>query len=509
MHGATAKRSSPMTSLLELRNVSKTFASQVALDGVDLDIRPGEVHALVGKNGSGKSTLAKVLSGFHAPDHGAKGSLLGKEVTFPLGADERRMLHFVHQDLGLVDAISIIDNIGLSDSYRLRRFHNIDWKHSRDRARRALAPFGLSHLDLNVSVAQLTASERAVTAIARGLLGWDDESGVLVLDETTAALPPKEVHVLTDAMQQVVQRGAGILYITHRLDEVFSFAHRVSILRDGRLIGTYDTAALSQEELVTLMVGQRRSIPATKPVVKDTVALRCKDLVGQGLNGLNLTVHVGEIVGVAGILGSGREVLADVIFGGRPLRSGTIETQGIVTRKPSPHDSLAHGIVLVPSDRKRRGILPELSVRENITLPHLSSVWKNGFLRRDLERSDVLNWIRSVDLVPPDPEHPMGTLSGGNQQKAILARALRMQPRVLLLDEATQGVDIGAKRSIHDLIRGAAADGMGVLFCTAEPEDLTSLCHRVVMMHNGAVAAELTGGELTQENIFSIFEGEE
>jgi ribose transport system ATP-binding protein len=275
------------------------------------------------------------------------------------------------------------------------------------------------------------------------------------------------------------------------------------------MIGTYDTSVLSQEELVTLMVGQRRSTPARKPVVKETIVLRCKDLTGQGLNGLNLTVHAGEIVGVAGILGSGREVLADVIFGGRPLRSGTIESDGQTIRKPTPHDSLANRIVLVPSDRKRRGILPELSVRENITLPHLSSVWKKGFLRRDLERSDVSRWIRSVDLVPPDPEHPIGTLSGGNQQKAILARALRMQPRVLLLDEATQGVDIGAKRSIHELIRDAAADGMGVLFCTGEPEDLTSLCHRVVMMRGGTIVADLTGDELTQENIFSMFEGEE
>jgi ribose transport system ATP-binding protein len=498
-----------MTSLLELRDVSKTFASQVALDGVDLDIRAGEIHALVGKNGSGKSTLAKVLSGFHAPDHGAKATLLGKEVAFPLDADQRRMLHFVHQDLGLVDSISVVDNIGLSDSYRLRRLHNIDWKHSRDRARRALAPFGLEHLDLNVSVAQLSASERAVTAIARGLLGWDNESGVLVLDETTAALPPKEVHVLVRAMQQVVQRGSGILYITHRLDEVFNFTDRVSILRDGRMVGTYSTRELSQEELVTLMVGQRRAMPATKSVVQDTVALRCRDLVGQGLKGLNLSVHAGEIVGVAGILGSGREVLADVIFGARPLKGGVIESAGEVVHKPSPHESLASGIVLVPSDRKRRGILAELSLRENITLPHLSSLWKKGLLRRNLERADVLRWIRAVDIVPPDPEHPVGTLSGGNQQKAVLARALRMRPRVLLLDEATQGVDIGAKRSIHELIRAAAEEGMAVLFCTAEPEDLTSLCHRVVMMHDGAIVAELSGDELTQENIFTIFEGEE
>jgi ribose transport system ATP-binding protein len=498
-----------MTSLLELRNVSKTFDSQVALDAVDLEIRAGEIHALVGKNGSGKSTLAKVLSGFHAPDNEATATLLGQEVRFPLDAGHRQMLHFVHQDLGLVDSISIIDNIGLSDSYRLRRFHNIDWKHSRDRARRALEPFGLGHLDLDVSVAQLTASERAVTAIARGLLGWDNESGVLVLDETTAALPPKEVHILTRAMHQVVDRGAGILYITHRLDEVFEFADRVSILRDGRMIGTYNTSDLSKEELVTLMVGQRRATPATKSKVRDTVALRCHELVGQGLNGLDLTLRSGEIVGVAGIIGSGREVLADVIFGARPLKRGTIEAGGKVVRRPTPHDSLANGIVLVPSDRKRRGILEELSVRENITLPHLSSIWKKGVLRRDLERSDVMRWIRSVDLVPPDPEHPMNTLSGGNQQKAVLARALRMHPRVLLLDEATQGVDIGAKRSIHELIRGAAAEGMGVLFCTAEPEDLTSLCHRVVLMQHGAIVAELSGNDLTQENIFGIFEGEE
>jgi len=491
-----------MPPILELQNLSKTFTSQVALDAVDLEIKCGEVHALVGKNGSGKSTLAKILSGFHNPDLGARAFLHGHEISLPMDPEHRRMVHFVHQDLGLVNSLSILDNIGLSDGFRTHGLHRIDWKHSRVRARRALAPFGLDQLDLNVPISRLTSSERAVTAIARGLLGWEEQAGLLVLDETTASLPPKEVHILEAAMNQVTSQGAGILYISHRLDEVFAFADRVSVLRDGRKVGTYATDDISQEELVTKMIGKTsyEFEPLSEPT--DRIVLQCRSLTADGLQGLDLTVCAGEIVGVAGILGSGREHVADVLFGALPLESGEIFINGQSVKRLSPHNSLEKGVVLVPSDRMRRGILQQLTVRENITLPRLGPLRSKGLIRRNVEAAEVRRWIKSVELSPPEPERPVGTLSGGNQQKAVIARALRMNPQVLILDEATQGVDIGAKRGIHNLIRKAARQGSAVIICTAEPEDLPNLCHRVMVIHNGSFVNELHGASLTQENIY-------
>ena len=492
-----------MTAILELRNISKTFPGQKALNGVHLDVRPGEVHALVGKNGSGKSTLAKVLSGFHVPDEGATAQIVGRNIHFPVDGDAKRVMHFVHQDLGLIDSLSIIDNIGLSDGYRTGRFRKIDWRHSGDRARRALAPFGLADIDVHVPISQFTASERAIIAIARGLIGWTGEAGLLVLDETTAALPPSEVAVLAKAMSQVTARGSAILYITHRLDEVFSFAERVSILRDGHLIATEATASLDHERLVSMMVGNREIERVPQPKIRDRVVLSCRGVTAEGLMDLTFSVRSGEILGFAGLLGSGRERVADVLFGAAPVQSGEITLDGNRVRGHSPSNSLRRGIGLVPSDRGRRSVFPELSTRENVTIAELSSFLRAGHISRRREAAEVAKWIAAVKLEPADPSRALRTLSGGNQQKAVLARVLRTRPRLLVLDEATQGVDVGAKRSIHNLIRRAAEDGAAVVVCTGEAEDLPALCHRVIVMRNGSVSAELEADSLTQESVLS------
>jgi ribose transport system ATP-binding protein len=486
---------------MEIQNLSKTFTGQKALDRVCIDVQAGEVHALVGRNGSGKSTLAKILSGFHAPDPGAQARLFDREVTFPLAGEDRRRFHCVHQDLGLVDSLSVLDNIGLSATFQTDRIHRIDWRHSRERARSALEPFGLGDLNLSVPLNELTASERTIVAIARGLIGWDGEAGLLVLDETTAALPPQEVMVLQQAMERATAQGAGILYITHRLDEVFSFGDRVSVLRDGRMMGTYATSGLGQEDLVALMVGSRDVEREAVPAIRDEVVLSCEHLSADGLSDVSLTVRSGEIVGVAGLLGSGRECIADVLFGATPLKSGVIRLRGKRLVRRSPARSLKQRIVLVPSDRTKRAIFPAWSVRENVTLPKLRTLLRKGRISRPAEDGDVQRWIDLVGLLPPDPQRTISTLSGGNQQKTVLARALRLQPEVLILDEATQGVDVAAKRSIHNLIRKAASEGAAVLVCTAEAEDLPRLCHRVVLLSEGRVVKEFSEDRLTQENL--------
>jgi ribose transport system ATP-binding protein len=487
---------------LDLRNVSKFFGGVQVLDGVGLEVRSGEIHAIVGQNGSGKSTLAKILSGFHQPEPGAQVSLFGQGSGFPIDVTQRQQLHFVHQDLGLVDTLSILDNIGLSHGYRTGVLGHVNWAHSRKRARAVLSEFDLGHLDLDVPVSELTASQRAIVAIARGLLGWDSAHGLLVLDETTAALPQEEVAVLAASVRSVVDRGAGVLYITHRLDEVFKFADRVSVLRDGRLVGTRDTRDLTREELIVMMVGERLTRLTELASPRSEVALRCSGIASSGLRNFDLELRAGEIVGVAGILGSGRELVADAIVGARRRETGKVEVGGVAVKAHSPHQSMKEGLALVPSDRMRRGVIPTLSVRENITLARLRPLWRLGVLRRKAEDLETLRWIAAVGVRPADPERPVGTLSGGNQQKALLARALRLSPSILVLDEPTQGIDVGAKSAIYELLREAAARGTAVLICTAEPEDLPDVCHRVVVMRRGTLADELTGSYLNQHDLF-------
>jgi ribose transport system ATP-binding protein len=342
---------------------------------------------------------------------------------------------------------------------------------------------------------------RAIVAIARGLIGWQGRAGLLVLDETTAALPQKEVDVLVAAMRRVTERGSGILYITHRIEEVFRFADRVSILRDGNLVETCNTKSITRGELVAKMIGHQPQRKSLRSEVTAKVAIACQGLTGGDLDGVDLSVHQGEIVGVAGILGSGRESLADALFGATNLSGGTVTIDDKTMGSWSPHLALNNGVVLVPSDRKRRGIFPLLSVQENMTLPRLRPLVKHGRIVPNKELADVQSWIAAVGLEPPDPNRLLNTLSGGNQQKVVLARALRMKPKVLVLDEATQGVDVGAKEAIHDLVRQAAIDGAGVVVCTAEPEDLPGLCHRVVIMSKGRIVETLTGDRLTRDQV--------
>jgi ribose transport system ATP-binding protein len=486
---------------LDLRSVSKSFGGVRVLHDVSLSVRPGEIHAIVGQNGSGKSTLAKVLSGFHQPEPGAELSLFETPGSFPLDGSQRRRMHFVHQDLGLVDSLGVIDNIGLSHGYRTQHLGKVDWRHSRERARSVLARFDLGDLDLNTPVGDLTASQRAIVAIARGLLGWDSDQGLLVLDETTAALPPDEVRVLVRSVREVVARGAGVLYITHRLDEVFEFTDRVSVLRDGRLVATRNTDEISREDLIVMMVGNRLAAARDPAPAREEVGFECVGVSAPGLSSVDLRLRKGEIVGVAGMLGSGRERLANALVGASRRTAGTVLVSNREVRATSLHRAMREGMALVPSDRIRRGVVPTLSVRENITLARLSPLWRRGRLSRKREAAEVSTWIDAVDLRPADPERQIVTLSGGNQQKALLARALRLRPEVLILDEPTQGVDVGAKSAIYALLREAAARGTAVLLCTAEPEDLAEVCHRVLVMRNGTIADELSGDRLTQHDV--------
>jgi ribose transport system ATP-binding protein len=487
---------------LSLAGLSKTFPGTKALDSVSLEIRAGEVHALMGQNGSGKSTLIKVLAGFHQPDPGAVGKV-GVE-PFPVGdsrASHTAGLRFVHQDLGLVGALDAVDNLALGFGYSTGYAGRIRWRAQEKLARNAIAELGHS-FDVRTPVEQLTISDRTAVAIARALQDWEGNVSLLVLDEPTAAMPLPEIERFLSTVRRVVERGTAVLYVSHHLGEVFEIADRMTMLRDGRSFGTYAVGTTTKKQVVELMTGQavehipepRRDIPAGEPVV----AIR--GLSGHVLRSLDGDISQGEVVGIAGISGSGRDEVCDLIFGGR-ARKGEVDICGARLEPERPDVSVAQGIGLVPANRHRDGLILPFSVRENLTLPDISDFWRRLMFGTKAEVKETHRWIDRLKVKTPSSETPAESLSGGNQQKVVLGKWLRMKPKLLLLDEPTQGVDIASTAEIHRLIRAAAGDGAAVIVCSSDEEELAELCSKVLVLRSGVVHATLTGAEITTSRI--------
>ena len=487
--------------VLDIVSLSKTFPGQVALSEAAMTVLPGQVHALVGQNGSGKSTLIKILAGYHRPDPGSDVRLLGHPVDIAALSDaDRARIHVMHQDLGLVDSLNSVENLALGRGFKTTRMGRIRWRAETERASALLERFDAT-FDPRVPTASLTPSERAILALARALQEWDDSGGVLVLDEPTASLPRPEVDRLFAAVRRVAERGAGVVFVSHRLDEVFEIADHVTILRDGRVTASMPTSQLDHQRLITLIVGRELEERASVATGSESASvLDICGLWGDVVEGFDLSVRAGEVVGVAGLVGSGRDELPGLVFGASHRTAGTVSVSGRDV-PADPHRAVEAGMAFVPADRKRHGVIASQSLRHNITLPRLGTLTTRGRLSRRAESAEARRWVDRVDLRPPDPDRRVATLSGGNQQKAVLARWLRTEPRVLILDEPTQGVDVGAKASIYALLGEAAATGMAMLLCSSETEELVLLCDRVVVLREGRIAAELTGDTLNQENI--------
>ncbi|RHW24877.1 sugar ABC transporter ATP-binding protein [Nocardioides immobilis] len=485
------------TPVLSIRGLSKTFVSTRALNGVDLDLRAGEIHALVGQNGCGKSTLIKVLAGFHQPDPGVEIRLGGEEVELSSTADAHRAgLRFVHQDLGLVGTLNTVENLMLGRRLTTARGGRIRWDAERSDAERRMKDLGYG-FDVARPVAALGAAERTGVAIARALWDWE-AARVLVVDEPTASLPREEVAVLFAALQRVRAAGLGVIYVSHRLDEIFAIGDRVTVLRDGVRVGTWDVDAIDQDGLVRSMIGDEKLRPPHDQSVEPTgeVALAVTGLNGTVVEDVDLRVRRGEVVGIAGLTGSGREELLPLIFG-VASRTGEVELDGRPV-PANPRRAMRAGLALVPADRRGEGAILEMPVRENFGLTDLRRfATRFGFLSRARETKEVTEWIRRLDVRPPLPEALFGALSGGNQQKVVLAKWLRRQPAVLLLDEPSQGVDVGAKAVIHALARQVAADGACVVIASSDDNELCDTCDRVLVMRDGRIVAEVTGSRLT------------
>jgi ribose transport system ATP-binding protein len=490
--------------VLDIRDLSKTFPGTRALDRANFDLRPGEVHALVGQNGSGKSTMIKILAGYHHPDPGATITVGGEEVTIHDPVASRDLgFRFVHQDLGLVASLDTVENLALGEGYSTGFGGRIRWRAARRDARERIRALGYD-FDVRRPVAQLGAAERTGIAIARALHHWE-QARVLVVDEPTASLPSNEVSILFEAISRVRAKGLGVIYISHHLDEVFSIADRVTVLRDGHVVGTYATADLDEDRLVSLMCGDVVLSPriAHDDGVAREPVLEVRSLCGTVVDGVDLTAYSGEVLGLAGLTGSGREQILRLLFGALP-RTGEVLVDG-KPAPPRPAAAVASGMALVPADRTGSGSIIDLTVRENFVLGDLkrhSGV--AAHLSKTEERAEVRDWIKGLDVRPPRPEAVFDSLSGGNQQKVVLAKWLRMKPRVILLDEPTQGVDVQAKATIHALARKAAAEGAAVVIASSDDPELCDTCDRVLVMRDGRFVGELTRAALNPERINTI-----
>ncbi len=493
------------TPVLEIAHLSKTYPGQVALDDAALAVRPGEIHALVGQNGSGKSTLIKLVAGYVQADHGSDVRFAGDPVDlWNLERDVRERIRVVHQDLGLVPTLSTVENLGLGRGYHTGVAGRIRWRAEVRRAQQLLLAFGLAP-DVRQPVATLTNAEQAAVAIMRALQDWDaDRAGLLILDEPTASLDRREVDALFREVRRVAEAGAGVLFVSHILDEVLGLADRITVLRDGKVVAAgIPTAGLDEAALVELIVGRAVAdlFPEHHPTAGRPV-LEAEMVFGMTLRGVSLDVHAGEILGVAGLAGSGRDEIAGALFGATPRFVGKV----LVDKRKvfaTPRDSIRAGIALVPAERKVAGLDPEDRLRDHIPLPRLGPLQRRGVLSRRAVRQASAEWVERLDVQPPLLDRRMEKFSGGNQQKAVMARWLRTEPKVLLLDEPTQGVDVGAKASIYRQIRDAADGGAAVLVASSDAEELANLCDRVLVCRAGTVAVELRGASLTEERIIA------
>ncbi|HVG20911.1 MAG TPA: sugar ABC transporter ATP-binding protein [Blastocatellia bacterium] len=499
------------TPLLQMEGITKRFSGLTALDGVDLSLRRGEVHALVGENGAGKSTLIKIMTGAYSRDAGTM-MLEGRPVEFHTPEDAQSAgVVAVYQEVNLLSFRTVAENIYLGREPR--RWGLIDWKRMNADAAALLKRLGLE-IDPRATLGSLNIALRQMVAIARGV---SLDAKVVVLDEPTSSLSEREVSILYDVVRRLKAEGAAIVYISHRFDELYTICDRVTVLRDGKLVGTYALAGLEQLDLVCLMLGKQRdelrkgttafgdhtdSKAGRASHADAPLLLRAENLKrGRKLNDVTVEVARGEIVGMAGLLGSGRTETARVIFGADPLESGEIHLEGQRLSVRSPGDGIEAGLAFLSEDRKAEGIIPDLSVRENLTLAALPALTKFGIVSRARQREIVERFMKRLRIKASSADQRIRELSGGNQQKVLLARWLCKNPKLLILDEPTRGIDIGAKGEIQSLVNELANSGLGVLMISSELEELVEGSSRVIVVRDGERVRELKGDEISQDSI--------
>lgn len=492
------------TPALRLEGIVKTFPGVRALDGVELEVRAGEVHALLGENGAGKSTLMKVLAGMHRPDSG-RILLGGRPVTMenPMEA-KRQGVVLIHQELSLAEEMSVAENIYLGELPTTR------WGIVDRAALHGKAGAILDRLKVDFGpesrVATLSIAKKQMVEIARALT---HDAKVVVFDEPTASLTDAEKVVLFDVIEDLKAHGVGIVYISHRMEEIFRIADRITVLRDGSYRGTLVTAETDEDAVTQLMIGRSLSYERNHDHVEPgEVALEGRDLAcGALFADISFEVRCGEVVGFYGLVGAGRTEIAETLFGLRAPSAGRILLDGEPVTIGSPADAIALGVSLVPESRKEQGLVLGMSCRDNISLPQIGDLTAGPFISHGGELAIYEMYRDRLDIRSPSWKQAVGNLSGGNQQKIVIGKWLAMKPRVLIVDEPTRGIDVGSKKEIHDLIRDLARSGYAVIVISSEMPEVLHVSDRVIAMHRGRITRQFTAGEVTEDNLVQAISG--
>lgn len=493
-------------SLLRLNGIAKFFGGVPALRPLSLELAPGEVLGLIGENGAGKSTLLKVLSGLYPPDEGTF-EWCGRAVHFnsPRQALEAG-IRTIHQELAYFGHLTVAENLLIGQPWPRHRWGGVNWPKLFAEANGRLSAFDL-HIAPEKLFCELSPAQRQEVAIANALSG---QARLVILDEPTAALTEHEVERLFEHLGRLRKSGVSMIYVSHRLDEVLKVADRVAVLRDGELVATYPSAGARVEHLVHDMVGRPldQVYPHTRPKQCGSIRLQLETVSRKGMfNNVSFDIRAGEIVGLAGLVGSGRSELARAIFGLYPIDCGKMSLLGRPWNPCNPTESLRHGLAYVPEERKRQGFVLEHSVQDSASIGFSDLISKWGLLSEREQTARVDGVLKERGVRIASRKQRIGTLSGGNQQKILLGRWLERRPEVLVLDEPTRGVDVGAKAEIHALIDKLAADGAAILLISSELSEVLGMSDRVLVMHQGRISAELSGGQLTQQNVIIAASG--
>ena len=497
MTQAAAGRDTP---LLQMQGIDKSFPGVHALKGIDLTLMPGEVLALLGENGAGKSTLIKVLGGAHQPDRGSI-EIEGEVVSIDSPADAIRTgIGIIYQEFNLVPALSAWENIFLGRERTTAGF--IRRRDERRRAQELFDRIGV-RVPIDAPCGSLSVAQQQIVEIAKAL---SQEVRIIVMDEPSATLTPAEVSCLFDIIRDLRAQGIGVIYISHRLDEIFQIANRVSVIRDGESVGTVPIEELTRERMIEMMVGRKidNEFPKHRHPIGDT-RLQVTDLGrGQAVRQLSFEVRRGEVLGVTGLVGSGRTEAARLIFGADQADTGTITLDGVPLSIRSPRDAIGAGICLLTEDRKSQGLILGMSVRENFGLPNLPEFSVAGFIREEEEAQAFAGHVDALSIKIPHHEQAAGNLSGGNQQKVVLAKWLQRNAELIIFDEPTRGIDVGAKVEIYELIGELVEQGVAILLISSEMSELIGLADRVAVIHEGALQGVLPRAEVTQERIMEL-----
>ncbi|MFY1706567.1 sugar ABC transporter ATP-binding protein [Tritonibacter scottomollicae] len=495
---------SEQTPALRLEGIVKTFPGVRALDNVSFSVMPGEVHALMGENGAGKSTLMKVLGGIHQPDAGQ--IIVGEQpvvMALPLEAKAKGIV-FIHQELSLAGELSVAENIYLGELPR-KRLGLVDWATLYAQTDAILERLKVG-FDARTRVGDLSIANQQMVEIARALTV---DAKAVIFDEPTASLTDAEKVVLFDVIASLQAQGVGIIYISHRMEEIFKITDRISVLRDGQFRGTLKTAETTEEDVTQLMIGRKLDLSrAASDHELGDVALEVRDLsCGKLFNDASFTVRYGEVVGFYGLIGAGRTEIAETLFGLRDPSGGHILLDGQETQIQSPADAISKGISLVPEDRKEQGLVLGMNCRDNMTLPQVDDLKAGPFVAEGAEIAIFDQYRDKLDIRTPGWRQIVGNLSGGNQQKIVIGKWLSMRPKVLIVDEPTRGIDVGSKSEIHNLIRELAAQGYAVIVISSEMPEVLHVSDRIIAMYGGRITRTFGADEVTEDSLIQAISG--